>query len=86
MADLLSALFAVYVFIAILGGGAFLLKAAAMPSVTRYYFEHEMQDKFSPWVRFFMALAMMSVLWPLAATSIGIQKWWSPEAKRRKDS
>ncbi|MEU1736443.1 hypothetical protein [Streptosporangium sp. NPDC020145] len=76
MSDFLSVLFAVYVFIAALGGGAFLLKAAAAPQVAKHYFEHVTRNApGTPWSRFFRELSWMSILWPLHLVIIAARIW-----------
>ncbi|MFD0883730.1 hypothetical protein ACFQ08_04060 [Streptosporangium algeriense] len=76
MSDLLSVLFAVYVFGTVLGGGAFLLKAAAAPQIARHYFEHVTRNApGTPWSRFFRELAWMSVLWPPHLVIIAARIW-----------
>ncbi|MEV4093770.1 hypothetical protein [Streptosporangium saharense] len=88
MSDLLSTLFSVlftvYVIIAVLGGSAFLLKAAYMPHVTKHYFEHVSRDNGgTPWSRFFSELARISVLWPLWLLALATQNWWKPKLSKQ---
>ncbi|MEU1736445.1 hypothetical protein [Streptosporangium sp. NPDC020145] len=86
MSDLFSTIFAVYVFIAALGGGSFLLASAVNPSANLHYFKHEIKDKFPPWVRYLIGLSMISLLWPIVVLVFSTERWWSPEKRRRRDS
>ncbi|MEU1736444.1 hypothetical protein [Streptosporangium sp. NPDC020145] len=84
MSDLLSTLFAVYVFIAALGGGSFLVKVAATPQVAKHYFESTTQGTgVQPWTKFFIELMMISLLWPLGLPIMATRKWWVPKLEEQ---
>lgn len=84
MFDFLSVLFAIYIFIAALGGGSFLVKVAADPHAAKHYFEHVTRSTgMQPWTRFFIELTMFSVLWPLGLPILATRKWWVPKLEEQ---